>query len=232
MDFNLEEEFEYRYDKLFEYQVTKRYAVIWGYFQRDNPEITKLQIPEEFNGKPVTRVFCCADNNDFLREVYIPDSVKFIDGCAFYNCPELREVRLPAGVELDPPVFINCPKLPSEKILAGLVGSADDISAPLKGERFDRCRDELFRTGVFELAIKYDSLREIGTDTLFIEIVLRGLFECFDMLERAGKSPSAEMTDAMIEFCALKGKTEMTAFLLDYKNRKFGFKNGGGKFEL
>lgn len=202
---------------------------VWAFLKRDDPAVTRLEVPAEHNGVPVAAIFESAFVNcPYLREIYIPDSVTLIEHGAFENCPELREIRLPKQIAIG--AFLNCPKIPPKVVLAEHIGNAKDITAPFKTLE-DIDWDALLRPEVFELIVKYNSFREIGTEMLFKEIVSRGLFSHFKILENAGLTLTAEDTDTLIEYSTKKGKTEMTAYLLDLKNRKFGF-NGGGDLEL
>lgn len=222
------------------------HAYVSKFLKGDDPNVTSVEIPSEYHGRPVTNIarFGFSDCS-YLREVIIPDSVETIDRWAFYSCRKLRTIRLPKYVKIDMQAFMDCPKLSAEVVMAGLVGSPEDLSAPFSTEEII---DEdvlysaeekldwrgLMRPDVFELAVKYDSFRLIGTNMLYRVIIHNGLFSHFEMLENAGRSPDAEQTDRLIEFSAENGYTEMTAFLLDYKNRKFGFNDfeGGDRLEL
>ncbi|MDE6731519.1 MAG: leucine-rich repeat domain-containing protein [Oscillospiraceae bacterium] len=223
----------YSVDELFEFNINKtnHTASVWEYLKRDDPDVLCVEIPSEYHGYPVTYLeqFAFGDCK-YLREVFIPDSVTVIAHDAFYECGELRTVRLPKDIDIRYRPFVCCRRLDPKIILAGLVCSNDIVSKPLEFIDYYSW-DEILREDVFALAIKYDSFREFKTEGLFEDIVTRGRVSHFEMLEKAGKSPSAEQTDELINLSAENGKTEMTAYLLDLKNRKFGF-DGGNKFEL
>lgn len=240
MSYNVEELF-YIIESVFDES-----AYVRKFRKFDDPNVTSVEIPSEYNGRPVELIsqFCFSDCH-YLREAIIPDSVKMISRWAFDNCRELRTIRLPKHVKIDMQAFIYCPKLAPEVVMAGLIGSPEDLSAPFNTESetdedvFYSAEEKLdwaglMRPDVFELAVKYDSFRLIGTNMLYRVIIHNGLFSHFEMLENAGRSPNAEQTDRLIELSTENGYTEMTAFLLDYKNRKFGFDNfeSGDKFEL
>lgn len=227
----------YSVDELFNIfeSVFDEHAYVSRFLKGDDPDVTSVEIPSEHNGKPVRSIsqFSFAESR-YLREVVIPDSVETIDRWAFDGCKELRTIRLPKHVKIDMQAFMDCPKLSAEAVMAGLVGSPEDLSAPFSTEEvidedvLYSAEDKLdwqglMRPDVFELAVKYDSFRLIGTETLYRVIVHNGLFSHFEMLEKAGRSPDAEHTDRLIKFSSENGYTEMTAFLLNYKNRKFGF---------
>ena len=213
-------------------------AFVWDFLKGNDPEVTSVAIPAEYNGYPVREInrFSFSDCQ-YLREVVIPDSVDRISEWAFYNCPELRSIRLPKNAVIGIQAFSDCPKLPAEVLMAGLVGGAADITKPFDTSDFldEDCIytaetkldwGALLRPDVLALAIKYDSFRDIGTKALFEHIVRNGLFEQFSALERAGIRPSPEQTDLLIEWrleVKWDGSAEMIAFLLDYKRRTFGF---------
>ena len=44
------------------------------------------------------------------QSVTIPDSVKFIDDCAFVNCTSLKEISISKNTKLGKNVFLRCPK--------------------------------------------------------------------------------------------------------------------------
>lgn len=218
-------------------------AFVWRFLKEKDPDVKSVEIPSEYNGYPVNRLHrFCFSFCDYLEEVYIPDSVEELDMWTFSDCPKLRSVRLPKNAVIGMQAFDCCPLLPPETIMAGLVGSAADITVPFNTEEVidedvifsaEQKLDwpALLRPDVLELAIKYDSFRLIGTNLLFRTIAVNGLFSDFDMLERAGITPDPEQTEQLIDECLRLNLTEMTAFLLDYKRRKFGF-DKGGSYEL
>jgi hypothetical protein len=69
-------------------------------------------IPETHNGLPVTAIGRTAFVNcEFIREVYIPDSVKIINSAAFESCDSLKKVRIPRGAAIYGAAFWNCEEL-------------------------------------------------------------------------------------------------------------------------
>lgn len=195
------------------------------------PSITRVEIPAEYNGYPVTKIIYYAFSNcDYLQEVYIPDSVKNITLYAFAFCPELRKVRFPKDVECSfPPISFCYPKLPVEAVLAGLAEGFEFDSTFFENEWF--LWEELLRTDVFERVIDYETFWDIGLMPLLNHFVNHNLVSHFKILENAGLTLTAEEVDDLIKYSTEKGKTEMTAYLLDFKNRKIGF-SGGDNFEL
>ncbi|MDE6731523.1 MAG: hypothetical protein K2J77_01425 [Oscillospiraceae bacterium] len=146
--------------------------------------------------------------------------------------------------KLESGVFCNDVNIPAELILAGELHSLD-IAQPLPGNVFNNQRSLantypqyswlLNRPDVLELALKNNCLSNFNAKEWWLEILafyieksctehLRFIEDCSAM--------TAALADELTEYSAEQGKTEITAYLLDLKNRKFGFKNGGDNFEL
>ena len=83
-------------------------------------EAVSLAIPEEIEGKKVYALGADAcSKNDFIQEVICPDSIEFIESCAFRYCPCLKRAVLPKGViEYSATWFSHCPSL-EELVLPG-----------------------------------------------------------------------------------------------------------------
>lgn len=225
----------YKKRKLFKFKrIYKGYELVL-YRRPDDPTVTELVIPKFYWFRPVISIKTgCFKKCKYLRKVYIPDSVISIEYDAFIKCDELSEIRLPPGGSLESTTFIQCPRLDPQTVLLGCIGEKGrSCHWPLS--RYNTLEwDELLRPDVFALTIKYDSFRLVGTKELYEELIRRRLVSHFEMLEQEGRSPSAEETDALIRFCVENKMTEMTAYFLDYKNRKFGFAGFGDDddFEL
>lgn len=86
-------------DELFEFRVSELSgygADLTKYKRRDDPAITELELPSEYGGVPVRGITANAFKGaQYLRSVYVPDSVKRLSGCAFADCPQLVSARLP-----------------------------------------------------------------------------------------------------------------------------------------
>lgn len=73
------------------------YAVVRSYQGTD----TKVVIPAEYNGFPVTRIWDSAfKNNAFITEVVLPDTITEIGKAAFYGCDDLRTVNIPLAINV------------------------------------------------------------------------------------------------------------------------------------
>lgn len=75
------------------------------------PGVSEINIPEELNGKPVTKIESYAFyDNDELTRVSIPDTMKLIEQGAFMNCTNLYDyVRIPKDCIVGPNAFRNTP---------------------------------------------------------------------------------------------------------------------------
>lgn len=69
-------------------------------------DVPVLKIPEEINGYKVVQLNGnFAQNKNYLKEVYIPDSVTAIGKNAFYACKELKRVKLSNNLKVIPERF-------------------------------------------------------------------------------------------------------------------------------
>lgn len=91
----------YNVDELFEFKETEGGYALARYLKWDDPSITELEIPAEYNGLPVVKILSTGIGYArFLKRVKIPESVRGIMGSAFHSCPELCEVELSEGLEM------------------------------------------------------------------------------------------------------------------------------------
>lgn len=274
MSYNVDELFRFRRDD-------DGYAVL-DYLKKDDPTVTELEIPAEYNGAPVVKILSTGIGYArFLKRVKIPGSVRGIMGSAFHSCPELCEVELSEGLEMigssafqqtklkavtlpkslkglywgafrlcrklervdfggspwfGASVFSGCPKLPPETIVMSLVRSTDitraipnkdisEITANIPGVPCD-----CFRRDVFELLVKNRSFRDCNLKRVFEGMINNNKAELFPVAEEYGMTPGAKILDKLISCAAERQITECTAYLLELKNRKFGF-GGGDRLE-
>ena len=208
------------------------------YLKKDNPTITELVIPSEYKGTPVTMLymfsFC---DSEYLRHITIPGSVRFIGEGAFAFCGNLEIVEFegaPIKVSFD--VFFGCERLPIEKRVVGLVRSTD-ITNPvsnddLKNEAsYQLYYSKISRPEIFEFLAKNDCFRECDITAFFKRVIDDNVFELFTIAEEYGTIPNGEAVDELIKHAVERQTTEITAYLLDLKNRKFNF-DKGDKYEL
>ena len=79
----------------FVYTVTDGKAEITSYLGSES----ELVIPSDFDGVPVTSIgWDSFKENNYLKSVTIPDTVKTIDGYAFSGCSSLESVNIPNSV--------------------------------------------------------------------------------------------------------------------------------------
>ena len=227
------------------------------YLKREDPTITELELPAEFNGKPVTMI-CGCFYGTFLKRVVIPPSVRYIAriafgdsalesvklpsgpiklaGYVFAECRNLRSVEWgstpPENIELGPRVFHDCEKLPPEIIAMSMTRSLGELRRICKadyratlGKEIIQC--DSFRADVFEILAKNKCYKKLNVKFLFEKMIKENRHDLLIIAEKYGMLDSAALLDLLIKFAVERKKTEFTAYLLDLKNRKFGFKNGG-----
>ena len=166
-------------------------------------------------------------NCEALKKVALPRNLERIDDFAFSGCTDLEELVFPEKrVEIGMLAFGIKSKLPAETRLYSLVG-ANDLGEPIRGGFFLDYR-LLFDREIFALAVEHDCLRETDKPGLFKKLIKHGDRGLFPISENLLTS---ELADALIQFCTDEEMTEETAWLLDCKNRRFGF-NGGNEFEI
>lgn len=126
----------YDADELFRFEKTEGGYAVAEYLKKEDPGVTELEIPEEYNGKPVVRIeihsFAFAYE---IKSLKLPKSLEEIGDCAFWHCNKLKSVILNSAPKLGSNVFFGCRLLPADVTLMGLVGSCD-LSAPFDREDF------------------------------------------------------------------------------------------------
>lgn len=165
-----------------------------------------------------------------LKSAELCEGVEVIGSNAFRKCTSLESIALPKTLRsIESCAFLESPKLPAETVMMGLAGSTDHTKPFKHYAEFDW--DNALRDDVFLSALKYNSFRDIDTDKLLEEITRRGLGHYLELIEQSGLLMDEVRLDEYVSVSAQKGQTELTAWLLDYKKRRFGFK-GGSAFEL
>lgn len=228
-------------DKMFEYERVDGGYIITRF--SDDPNEDEVTIPAEFERRPVVEIGEAAFGlSRYLEKVSVPEGVRRIGKFAFHDCKclrcvslptsleelgrgafavcgELREVKLGSCPSFGEGVFNNDYKLPAELFLAGLVCSLD-ITQPLN--------ENMLRNEISFANFVSKDEHEIAFTPWFRArrdvFALAAENDCFREIE-------AEPLDLFIEYSIRENLTELTAYLLDLKNRKFGF-NGGDNFEL
>lgn len=158
-----------------------------------------------------------------LKKVTLPKSLEVIGGNAFANCPSLESIT-PIGPDIEVRNgggLFGCPKLPPETLLP-LARERRLIKAEKVTINWNLI---LSRADVFALALK--ELEERPSPEL---VIGKGDISLLPAAAENGMF-TAENIDGLAERSVKNGSTEVTAWLLEYKNRTFGF-NGGDKYEL
>ena len=274
----------YSVDELFSFE-KNTYTRFGGYtlheyLKKDDPTVTEIEIPAEYNGKRVTLIFgfsrskyikrgifppsvrlieehsfnkCASLENAELSEglveigshafsetnlksVVLPKSLKRIGLSAFWYCKELERVEFNSKPSIGLNAFGSCPKLPPETVAMGLVRSTDLTRPFLK---WDFCNtddllpdvEDCIRPDVFELLAKNGCFRKCDLEFLFEIMMIENKAELFPVAAQYGMLENPELLDFLLSYAIKYQRIEITAYLLDLKNRKFGF-DGGGNFEL
>lgn len=169
-----------------------------------------------------------------LKSIVLPKTLKMIRSEAFLLCTELERVEFNSSPIIEPNVFGGCPKLPPETVTIGLVRSTD-ITSPLLYTDFLELTEispglpDCFRPDVFELLAKNDCFRnwDRHLSYLFDIIIEENKPELFPVAEQYGMLENAELLDMLLSYAIENQTTELTAYLLELKKRKFGFASGG-----
>ncbi|MDE6732311.1 MAG: leucine-rich repeat domain-containing protein [Oscillospiraceae bacterium] len=217
-------------EDLFEFKKTKDGYVLKRF--NGNPTATEITTAPEYNGQPVVGICSRAFvNSRLLTKITISEGVRQISSNAFAACTGLRSISLPASLEtIERYAFFGCkalcevefkssPKfcgnvffgdynLPADIALMGAVLSRD-ITRPLDIELL---RDEM------KLANDRPSYKPwFSRDDV---VALAAANDCFRDIDE-------ELLDALTDYSVKHNKTELTAYFLEFKKRKFGFKKGG-----
>lgn len=106
----------------FEYTAINGEAVITRYYGVD----IKIEVPEEINGMPVTRLYTSAFESSTAEEIIIPESVKTIDKLVFYGCSYLKNLTISGAETIGESAFIMCDSLESITISGNCQEIQDD----------------------------------------------------------------------------------------------------------
>lgn len=180
------------------------------------------------------------DCENSLRSVTLPKSLESIGDNAFDSCWMLENVTfLNPGTSFGKDVFGSCPNLPPETRLMGLVRSCD-ITRPIAPYVFETFSHKMFRSimlksepllkeEIFSLAVKNNCFRNVGRENKFLlleAIVEEELPKHLEIAEKSGLLADEELLERLIFRSSELRKTEITARLLEYKKRMFGFSPG------
>ncbi len=152
---------------------------------------------------------------EMLEEVVLPESGCILYSGSFFGCQCLRSIVFPEKdkVTLLGSVFENCPLLPAETRMYALIG-LNDLDKPfIYNYGFDW--STALREDVFALAVRHNSFANIGTDALFRRIIDDGLTS---LLPLAAGILDVGLAEALVDYSSQRGKTEITAWLLNFIN--------------
>ena len=236
-------------DNIFEFEENDNGYTLTYYILGDDESYTRVDIPAEYKGKPVTEI----KDNVFMflghiTEVNIPEGIEKIGEGAFAFCrmktlilpKSLREIGSNAFAECDClekveflgdnvvfelGVFDRCSELRAEHILQSLACSLDITKPFVKEEDYEPGIEfdwgQALREDVFELALKYDSFAFFDKKDILRKIAEYDLCELLPFVENAEWSISEELVSGLLDISGENECVETTAWLLDYKNRKF-----------
>lgn len=267
-------------DELFGFEKTEGGYSIDKYLKTNDPTITEIEIPAEYNGEPITEI-AGFSHSKYIKRVFVPPSVRSIGPGAFWKCKSLETAELSEGLEviqssafeetnlksvvlpeslmrigedafmlctelehvefkgspiIEVNIFGGCQKLPPETVAMGLLRSTDITSTFSKSYIWEIAEyainvPDYLRPDVFELLAKNNCFRNCDLRDLFGIIKFEDKPELIPTAGQYGMLEDAELLDMLLSYAIESQTTEITAYLLDLKNRKFGF-NGGNKFEL
>lgn len=190
------------------------------------PTVTELEIPEEYKGKPIIMLGGVGGSN-YLKSVKLPKSLKRINDFAVASCPELEHVEFNSAPYIGLLAFGDCPKLPPETIAMGLVHSTDLTQPILEDDvtliTYPFSPLDIYRADVYELLAKNNCFREIDPKDILYRAILNNKPEIIPIAEQYGMLDDANLIDGLIHYAIEQKIVEITAYLLDLKNRKFGF---------
>lgn len=238
-------------NKLFRFEKTENGYTLAEYLQKENKEITELELLADYDNKPVERVGVNSfQYARYLKHIVISPSVREISNFAFFCCSALesvnfneglatigieafygtglKTVKLPKSVELiRSHAFGSCSGLESAEF-AGKLKLAEDV--------FKGCNKICAENALMSL-LRLTDITRAFSDSTFLSCIKdekdkRCLFrpdvwrlaaenDCFREL-------GAETLEASLGLCTQIGAIEATAYFLELKNRKFGFTDRTG----
>lgn len=118
------ESFEYETSGDYTYAVSNGEAYITACVSADE----HIDVPAEFNGIPVTKIYAGAFFRNQASEITLPDSVKEIGSLAFYLCSNLKTLNLPEGLEtISNQAFSDCTSLETLYIPGTCTSIGEDV---------------------------------------------------------------------------------------------------------
>lgn len=105
----------------FEYSVTSEGTVL----TLCSSTADKIEVPETIDGNTITKIYPACFSTCNAAEIILPDTITELREMAFYNCPKLKSVTIPASVKIiGNNAFDNCKMLESVELCgAETIGS-------------------------------------------------------------------------------------------------------------
>lgn len=136
-----------------------------------NMTSTTIEIPAEYNGKPVTKISSVSPMNySGVKEVIIPSSVKEIENQAFLNCAALEKVMIPESVTvIGQEAFYMCFSLQEielnvEKIEEMTFYHCNNLEKVVLGDKTKIIGDQAFgNCDALKSIVFNEGLKEIGS---------------------------------------------------------------------
>lgn len=136
----------------FAFMPSWNYCVYSDYVGSD----TVVTIPEKCGNRPVTKISSYAFNYDSnITKITLPSSVTAIEGYAFQNCRNLREVEMPGVKTISSYAFNGCSSMQTVKLPATLERLDDNVfygcsylrTAQYEGTLAQWCTNITFNSG-------------------------------------------------------------------------------------
>lgn len=188
-----------------------------------------IELPEGI-GKVETWAFAGCSR---LKEITLPECVKVVDGSAFENCTSLENIIFKNPKTYISGTFENCPRLSADLLLMSALYTADIENAnfgELSARRIQIDWNFLAGESVFRRALELNKFDGCDTSELVRELVKSDSLPGIITASERGWLTSENIGE-LIDLAAENKQTEMTAWLLDYQNRKFGC-NGENNYDL
>lgn len=207
--------------------IPKSVTEIAGFAFNNCFNLKHIEIPDG-----VVKIGQCGFADSSLKTIVLPKSLEFLGDCAFENCIYLENVIFNSVPVFGRQVFKRCGRLPADITLMGLVNSYD-ITQPLDVQNYNwmiKCKmmNIFSRLDVFDLALKNDCFRSVDKSGLLKFLVEEGFVDRLLRAEKYGLLDNPSLLGELTEYSVRLGRTEITAYLLNLKNRKFGFDGGNG----
>lgn len=164
-----------------------------------------------------------------LKGIVLPESVSHVKSGAFEQCTALESVIFgnPMATIMGSSSFEGCERLPMETLLMSALGTAGpnaDLRDRIDGG-YQIDYESLLGSGLFRFAMSLGKFERCDTAELVLKIIECDVLPSLELAAEYGWI-TAGTIDGFIDCASEMKRTEITAWLLDYKNRHFGFNNG------